>query len=121
MDGGKPSDAHAAARDQRQLALTRGLNSGVVVVVLPTPAVAELFVFASLAALTAEQRRSVRDDTSAVLTARQIAGGSQQPVHLQVDCTEQVPRLPGRYRASGPYKVSSSYILHAGISTATEG
>jgi len=49
------------------------LQTPVVMVVLPTPAVAELFVFASLAALTAGQRRSVGDDTSAVLRLR-LAG-----------------------------------------------
>jgi hypothetical protein len=49
------------------------LQTPVVMVVLPTPAVAELFVFASLAALTAGQRRSVGDDTSEVLRLR-LAG-----------------------------------------------
>ena len=49
------------------------LQTPVVMVVLPTPADAELFVFASLAALTAGQRRSVGDDTSEVLRLR-LAG-----------------------------------------------
>ena len=49
------------------------LQTPVVMVVLPTPAVAELFVFASLAALTAGQRRSVVDDTPEVLSLR-LAG-----------------------------------------------
>jgi hypothetical protein len=66
----------------------------VVMVVLSTPAVAELFVFARLTALAFRHRRCVGDDVATILAAGQVACGSYKPKKLKVYSSKQIANPP---------------------------
>ena len=76
------------------LASTSDFDAVVVMVVLSDSPIAELPVLARLAVRTAQARRSVWDDVTAILTARQITLGGCEPVELEVHRSEKIAHSP---------------------------